>query len=121
MQHVLPEINDAWNSGNLTKEDAAAISFLVEHDNHHNRRKIEALVTSNPVFRPYYNTSLDEQREHALRKLKAFCGENVIRVQDFEENPSNIFMAHETFAQVDGAFATKMTVQFNLFGGTVFR
>ncbi len=46
---------------------------------------------------------------------------NIIRVQDFEENPMNIFMAHETFAQVDGSFATKMTVQFNLWGGTVYR
>ena len=35
-------------------------------------------------------------------RLQAFCKEQIISVQDFERNPMNIFMAHETFAQVDG-------------------
>ncbi len=85
------------------------------------RFKIIILTHSitDPCFRPYFNTTLDEQREHALRRLQSFCKEGIIRVQDFEENPQNIFMAHETFAQVDGSFATKMTVQFNLWGGTI--
>ena len=32
-------------------------------------------------------------------------------------NPLNIFAAHEVAAFCDGSMATKMTVQFNLFGG----
>ena len=35
-------------------------------------------------------------------------------------NPSRIFAAHE-LAVIDPAMGTKMTVQFNLFGGTVLR
>ena len=36
-------------------------------------------------------------------------------------NPLRIFAAHELAAIIDPAMATKMTVQFNLFGGTVLR
>ena len=32
-----------------------------------------------------------------------------------------MFSAHEYASVIDGAMATKMTVQFNLFGGTVLR
>ena len=32
-----------------------------------------------------------------------------------------MFAAHENAAVIDGAVATKMTVQFNLFGGTVLK
>ena len=121
MSHVLPEYEQACNDSKLTSQDVETIKHLIEHDNHHNRRKIEELIKTNEVFKPYFNESLDEQREHALRRLQGFCKQGIIGVQDFERNPMNIFMAHETFAQVDGSFATKMTVQFNLWGGTVFR
>lgn len=40
---------------------------------------------------------------------------------DFERNPLNVFAAHETAGLIDGSMATKMTVQFNLFGGTVIK
>ena len=36
-------------------------------------------------------------------------------------NPYRIFAAHEVAGFCDGSMATKMTVQFNLFGGTVLR
>ena len=35
---------------------------------------------------------------------------------NFNDNPGKIFAAHELAAVVDSAMATKMTVQFNLFG-----
>lgn len=38
---------------------------------------------------------------------------------DFEKNPLNVFAVHEMAALVDGSMATKLTVQFNLFGGTL--
>jgi len=42
-------------------------------------------------------------------------------VKDFGPNPHNIFTAHELAAQLlDPSLVTKLTVQFNLFGGTVF-
>ena len=38
---------------------------------------------------------------------------------DFEHNPLWIFAAHDLVAAVDPSMATKLTVQFNLFGGTL--
>ena len=40
---------------------------------------------------------------------------------DFKNNPLKIFAAHELASIIDPAMATKMTVQFNLFGGTVLK
>lgn len=40
---------------------------------------------------------------------------------DFKDNPLKIFAAHEIASIIDPAMATKMTVQFNLFGGTVLK
>ena len=42
-------------------------------------------------------------------------------VRDFETDPRRIFACHELCCLVDGSFATKVTVQFNLFGGTVLK
>ena len=42
-------------------------------------------------------------------------------MKDFETNPKRIFTTHEVAGMCDGSMATKMTVQFNLFGGTVLK
>ena len=49
------------------------------------------------------------------------CEHRHIDVTDFETNPLNIFASHEIAGFIDGSMATKMTVQFNLFGGTVLK
>jgi acyl-CoA oxidase len=59
-------------------------------------------------------------REDAFKKLKRVCDAGMLSVMDFERDPVNIFTAHEFLAQIDPSAATKMTVQFNLFGGSVF-
>ena len=65
--------------------------------------------------------TLEEEREVAYSRLKAVCRAGFISVRDFLKNPRRIFAAHELAAVVDASMATKMTVQFNLFGGTVLR
>jgi hypothetical protein len=60
------------------------------------------------------------QSQIALERLRRVAG-NFVSIYDFERNPLNILAAHETAGMVDGSMATKMTVQYNLFGGTVFR
>ena len=72
------------------------------------------------LFKPRYNMTLDEERELALKRLKAICDAGFISVLDFVNNPLKIFAAHE-LAVIDPAMGTKMTVQFNLFGGTVLK
>ncbi len=49
------------------------------------------------------------------------CDEGFISVMDFKNNPLKIFAAHELSSIIDPAMTTKMTVQFNLFGGTVLK
>jgi len=70
---------------------------------------------------PRYNISLEEERDLALRRLQRICDNKFISVLDFWHNPLRIFAAHELAAIIDPAMTTKMTVQFNLFGGTVLK
>ena len=76
---------------------------------------------SEPVMVPRYNISLEEERELALRRLQRICDNKFISVKDFWNNPLRVFAAHELAAIIDPAMTTKMTVQFNLFGGTVLK
>jgi len=76
---------------------------------------------SEPVMVPRYNISLEEERDLALRRLQRICDNNFISVLDFWHNPLRVFAAHELAAIIDPAMTTKMTVQFNLFGGTVLK
>merc|ERR1712156_1048832 len=93
---------------------------LLDHDNHEMRQKFREFI-SEPVMVPRYNISLEEERELALRRLQRICDNNFISVLDFWNNPLRIFAAHELAAIIDPAMTTKMTVQFNLFGGTVLK
>ena len=75
-----------------------------------------------PVFMPRYDLTLPQQREQAYQRLRRLCQLGEWSVKDFVgENPYRIFAAHEVAGFCDGSMATKMTVQFNLFGGTVVK
>merc|ERR1712029_1076431 len=96
------------------------MTHLLDHDNHEMRAKFREFI-SEPVMVPRYNISLAEERELALRRLQRICDNDFISVLDFWNNPLRIFAAHELAAIIDPAMTTKMTVQFNLFGGTVLK
>ncbi|KAL3318119.1 hypothetical protein Ciccas_003228 [Cichlidogyrus casuarinus] len=70
---------------------------------------------------PQYNIPLHDEREAALLRLKKLCDKGYISVLDFNKDPRRIFAAHELSAIVDPSMTTKMTVQFNLFGGTILK
>jgi len=96
------------------------LTHLLDHDNHKMRADFRKFI-SEPVMVPRYNISLEEERDLALRRLQRICDNNFISVLDFLNNPLRIFAAHELAAIIDPAMTTKMTVQFNLFGGTVLK
>lgn len=74
-----------------------------------------------PVFVPVYNyKTWDETRDHPERKMQAIAKSKIVSVRDFGTDPHNIYAAHEFIAMTDGALAIKFTVQFNLFGGSIF-
>jgi acyl-CoA oxidase len=72
-----------------------------------------------PVWTPKYNVDWDQTREEAMNKLKKVRDSGLLSVKDFFDQPKNVFLAHEFVAQVDGSTVTKMTVQYNLFGGSI--
>jgi len=113
----LQQLRSKWGSVSF---DVAKMTDLIDHDNHDQRHQMRKLL-SEPQFTPRYNIALDAERELALSRLKEICDKKHISVLDFCSDPRRIFTAHELTAVVDASTATKMTVQFNLFGGTILR
>ena len=96
------------------------MKHLLDHDNHEMRDRLRKFL-SQPDMKPSYNMTLSEEREQAFKRLKAICDNDFISVLDFKNNPLRIFACHELTCVVDPATTTKMTVQFNLFGGTILK
>lgn len=113
----LGSLRDAWRKDAFDKKEMAA---LLDHDNHDMRKKFREFM-SDPVMVPIYNIPLNEERDLAFNRLKRICDAGFISVLDFNTNPLRIFAAHELAAIIDPAMTTKMTVQFNLFGGTILK
>ena len=102
--------------------DVAAMKRWVDNDFHAMRAELREFLKQD-LFVGRYHDSLDDMRQLALKRLKKLCEKpgRFVSVYDFETDPRRIFAAHEITCQVDGSFATKLTVQFNLFGGTVLK
>lgn len=122
----LTKLNNTMTPADI-REKLLAPSFpiekmteLLDHDNHQMRADFRKFI-SEPVMVPRYNISLEEERELALRRLQRICDNKFISVLDFWNNPLRIFAAHELAAIIDPAMTVKMTVQFNLFGGTILK
>lgn len=96
------------------------LQALLDHDCPKERAALKALMRD-PLFTPRWNISIDEERELALERLRRLCHSGNFSITDFRTNPLRIFAAHECAALADVSMATKMTVQFNLFGGTVLK
>jgi len=111
------KLREAWKHNTFNKEKMIA---LLDHDNHEMRKEFRQFV-SDPVMVPIYNIALAEERDVAIRRLQRICDGGFISVLDFVNNPLRIFAAHELAAIIDPAMTTKMTVQFNLFGGTILK
>lgn len=118
MQCYPSQLRKEWGSACF---DVSKMTKFLDHDNHVKREEFRKLISQDPLFIPKYNISLEEERSIALERLKKLCSQGFISVLDFKNNPLWIFAAHELAAVVDGSMATKMTVQFNLFGGTVLK
>ncbi|KAJ3028338.1 UNVERIFIED_CONTAM: hypothetical protein HDU68_001888 [Siphonaria sp. JEL0065] len=99
--------------------DPKKLNELLEFDNRANRAKIKNVLFKDRIFAPRLEVTLKHDRELALERLKLIAKGGYISVTDFEKNPLNVFAIHECVGMIDGSVATKMTVQFNLFGGTV--
>ncbi|KAF5399093.1 Acyl-coenzyme A oxidase [Paragonimus heterotremus] len=100
--------------------DTVALKHILDHDNHGMRSKLREFLCCDLMV-PRYSISLEDERELALSRLKHVCSNRFLSVMDFKDNAHKIFAAHELCAIVDPSMTTKMTVQFNLFGGTLLK
>jgi len=98
----------------------AELQHLLDHDNYEARAKLKELMRD-PLFIPRWNISIEEERELALERLRVLCHSGNFSINDFKTNPLRIFAAHECATLTDVSMATKLTVQYNLFGGTVLK
>ncbi|KAJ2998718.1 hypothetical protein HDV02_004163 [Globomyces sp. JEL0801] len=100
--------------------DPMNLNKHLEPDNREKRQAFKSFL-KDPIFIPRFDISLRFEREIALERLKRVADAGFISVFDFEKNPLNILAAHEVCGFVEGSFTTKMTVQWNLFGGTMIK
>ncbi len=92
--------------------------YYLDHDNHDTRAKWRQFTTAD-IFKPRFDISLKEAKDLAFERLKVVAENKVFSAFDFLKNPLNVFANHEMAGIVDHSLATKITVQLNLFGGTV--
>mgnify|MGYP002630729536 CR=1 FL=1 len=106
----------------LRQYDESAANYLKDilfGDDLSKRQKWIDLVENNPIFNPKYNMTLEEERDIAYKRIKTVADAKLFSIFDFQNDPVNLFTAHEHLAQIDPSLSTKFTVQFNLFGGSL--
>ncbi|KAF9433564.1 hypothetical protein BGZ76_009270 [Entomortierella beljakovae] len=109
------------SSLNFTQKDIKTLSHVLAHDSHDLRQQMQDFAAKDPIYIPRYDITLAAHRELALQRLDRLAQQGFISVFDFERDPLRIFAAHEMAGIIDQSMATKMTVQWNLFGGTVIK
>ncbi|KAK9764702.1 hypothetical protein K7432_007589, partial [Basidiobolus ranarum] len=98
------------------------LNSILEPDNRDNRKALKKFMVDNlKLYIPQYDITLEQERELAFQRLKRIGEEGFISVYDFERNPLNVFAVHEVVGLIDGGTATKLTVNYNLFGGTLLK
>lgn len=90
----------------------------LDNDNHDTRSKWKEF-TKNDIFKPRFDLPLQDLKNLAFERLKIVAENKVFSAFDFAKNPLNVFANHEMAGMVDHSLAIKLTVQLNLFGGTV--
>lgn len=76
-------------------------------------------IFQDPVWKPIFEAPLSAHRDLAYQQLKKVAQSGIVSVLNFLDDPTNIFTAHEMIGMVSGSTATKFTVHYNLFGGSV--
>ncbi|KAI8052873.1 acyl-CoA dehydrogenase/oxidase [Syncephalis plumigaleata] len=102
--------------------DPVALNHILDPDNRDNRERVKKFIIEHKeLYTPRFDIPLNEERDLAYKRLRLLGEAGFISVLDFETNPLNIFAVHEVAGLVDAGMATKLTVNFNLFGGTVLK
>jgi len=95
---------------NYDQKSSEYLRDLLFGDDLSKRQRWFDLMETNPIFKPKYLMTLDEQRALAYARIKAVADAKLFSIFDFDNDPVNLFTCHEMLGQVDGALATKFTV-----------
>ena len=117
LKHDPVKLRAAWAKPQF---DVKKMTAILDGDNLEMRQELRKFL-NDPIMIPMYDIPLAVERDLALQKLQKICDAGFISVLDIKNNPLKILATHELAAMIDPAMATKMTVQFNLFGGTVLK
>ncbi|KAI0226215.1 hypothetical protein L0F63_004101 [Massospora cicadina] len=102
--------------------DPEELNKLLEPDNRDNRKRLKKFIQENiALFAPRFNVLQAEKQEQAFEQLKAIGNNHFISVKDLRTNPLNVLAVHEISGLVNGSSTTKLTVHYNLFGGTLVK
>lgn len=104
-----------------TPQDISTLAHTLAYDHHTLRSRMQSFAATDSIFIPRYDLPLPLTRELAHQRLTRLAEQNFLSVFDFESDPLKIFAAHEIAGIIDQSMATKMTVQWNLFGGTLIK
>jgi len=97
-----------------------SFSHFLAPDNRSTRQQV-LTAALHPLFIPRYAVSLPRNQELTNQRLQLISTLGLVSPLDLQTNPTNLFTAVETLALVDLSLATKASIQFNLFGGTLVR
>eukprot|EP00164_Ancoracysta_twista_P004797 GFYU01006505.1.p1 GENE.GFYU01006505.1~~GFYU01006505.1.p1 ORF type:complete len:662 (+),score=233.84 GFYU01006505.1:124-2109(+) len=111
------------NPNPFQKSGVKALAKLIYGEEMASYREKAVKELSSAVYHTGLNPGdkLATYREVAFKRLKSVAKAKLIEVKNLDDNPDKFFTCHELMAAVDASTATKMTVQFNLFGGSVLR
>ncbi|KAJ9054991.1 hypothetical protein DSO57_1017564 [Entomophthora muscae] len=102
--------------------DPEELNKLLEPDNRDNRKRLKKFIQENiAIFAPKYNVLQADKQEQAFDQLKAIGKNNFVSIKDLRHNPLNVLAVHEISGIVNGSSTTKLTVHYNLFGGTLVK
>jgi acyl-CoA oxidase len=76
-------------------------------------------LLEDPVFEHKFDVPLSAMRDRAYAQIKRVHDEKLFSIFDFDNDPKNLFTAHEMLGLTNASLVTKFTVQNNLFGGSL--
>lgn len=98
------------------------LNELIDSDNRENRSRLKKFMVDNiTTFAPKFNILQADKQEQAFEQLLAIGKNGFISIKDFRTNPLNVLAVHEIAGLVNGSSTTKLTVHYNLFGGTLVK
>lgn len=79
---------------NYDKKSSEYLRDMLFADDLEKRQKWFDLM-EDPIFKPKYLMTLDEQRDLAYARIKAVADAKLFSIFDFDNDPTNLFTCHE--------------------------